>query len=58
MRSIGFIAIARLRTVIWPGFGELYGAGATWSGLALADVWYAAMLAGFSMDVSDMVDWL
>jgi len=42
--------------MICPGLAEVYGAGATWSGLVFAAVRYAAMLAGFSMDVPDMFD--
>lgn len=56
MRSMGLIAIA-LRAVTSHNSGELYyGAGATFRGLALDDVRYAAILAGLSADFSAIAD--
>lgn len=53
---MGLIAIA-LRAVTSHNSGELYyGAGATFRGLALDDVRYAAILAGLSADFSAIAD--
>lgn len=56
MRSIGLIAMARFCTVISPCLGEVYGAEATWSGLALLAVRYAAALIGLFIIVSDIAE--